>query len=344
MAGNSPDDDRRTVVPLRPAGGGHVTDRGAGRHPGGERLAVEPAAGLAAELEEAAARALAEFERHLDRAALSAHTVRAYRRGCRAFTAWLAEHAPDHPDAFADVVGADAAVKAWRRSLLEARASVATVNQARAAVGLLYELAGLRLTVKPLRVPPPGEPDALTDRQAGAVERAAKRRGARDAAIVAVLLYSGARVEECARLQVEDVPVTARTGDVRLHGKGDQVRTVPLPAPARAALLDGSPSAAAPTGRCGPDSADPSPSPASPRWCSRSATRPGSRGCGRTPSGTPTPPGCAAAAPTPPRCSTCSGTPPWPPAAATSAPAPPRSRAWSSTSSASDAAGMWCAG
>ncbi|GAA2128830.1 hypothetical protein GCM10009727_19760 [Actinomadura napierensis] len=32
--------------------------------------------------------------------------------------------------------------------------------------------------------------------------------------------------------------MTARTGGARLHGKGDQVRAVPLPAPARTALLD----------------------------------------------------------------------------------------------------------
>ncbi|XVQ06622.1 hypothetical protein ACQP1W_28670 [Spirillospora sp. CA-255316] len=39
-----------------------------------------------------------------------------------------------------------------------------------------------------------------------------------------------------ARLQPRDVAVSARTGTVRLHGKGDQVRTVPLPAPARNAV------------------------------------------------------------------------------------------------------------
>lgn len=57
--------------------------------------------------------------------------------------------------------------------------------------------------------------------------------GPRDAAIIAVLLYSGARAEECARLDAQDVPVTARTGKARLHGKGDEVRTVPLPAAGR---------------------------------------------------------------------------------------------------------------
>lgn len=234
MGGNSRTGPGGEVVALRPDAEPYTTAAGAAAAASGE-LSAAAAAGAAA----SAGRALVDVERHLDRAALSAHTVRAYRRACRAFTAWLAERGAElHPDAFADVIGADAAVSAWRRSRLDARASVATVNQERAAVALMYELAGLRLGVKALRVAPPGEPDALEERQAGAVERAAARRGARDRAIVAVLLYSGARVEECARLRVEDVAVTARTGTVRLHGKRDQVRTVPIPAPARAALLD----------------------------------------------------------------------------------------------------------
>lgn len=113
------------------------------------------------------------------------------------------------------------------------KAAPATINQALAAVTLLYAQAGLRIDVKRARVPKPGEPDALTPAEQGAVERASLRRGARDAAILAVLLYSGAREEECARLEVEDIAITARTGTIRLHGKGDQVRTIPLPKAAR---------------------------------------------------------------------------------------------------------------
>jgi site-specific recombinase XerD len=48
-----------------------------------------------------------------------------------------------------------------------------------------------------------------------------------------VLLDTGARVEECARLEVEDFAITARTGEVRLHGKGDEVRYAPLARRAR---------------------------------------------------------------------------------------------------------------
>lgn len=65
------------------------------------------------------------------------------------------------------------------------------------------------------------------------MQRAADRRGPRDTAIIAMLLYTGARVEECGRLEDEDLAITARTGEVRLAGKGDQVRTVPIPKPAR---------------------------------------------------------------------------------------------------------------
>ncbi|MFI7438283.1 tyrosine-type recombinase/integrase [Micromonospora haikouensis] len=178
--------------------------------------------------------ALAALHRHLDRCALAANTTKAYRARARAYATWLGQHAGEHPDAFVDQVGAEAAVTAWRRHLITAKASPSTVNQALAAVDLLYEVgAGLRLKVKRARVPRPGEPKALTPKEQGAVERAADRRALRDAAIIAVLLYTGARAEECARLDVDDLALTARTGTVRLHGKGDEVRHVPVPASAR---------------------------------------------------------------------------------------------------------------
>jgi integrase len=81
--------------------------------------------------------------------------------------------------------------------MLAARSSPATVNQALAAVTLMYEQVGLRIAVKRVRIPRPGEPDALTRPQEAALRRAAARRGPRDAAIIGVLLNTGARVEEC---------------------------------------------------------------------------------------------------------------------------------------------------
>lgn len=110
--------------------------------------------------------ALAALHRHLDRCALAANTTKAYRACARAYAAWLAQHAGEHPDAFVDQVGAEAAVTAWRRHLIATKASPSTVNQALAATDLLYEVgAGLRLKVKRARVPRPGEPEALTPKE-----------------------------------------------------------------------------------------------------------------------------------------------------------------------------------
>jgi hypothetical protein len=83
--------------------------------------------------------ALSAVHRHLDRCKLAPNTVKAYKRQARAYLAWLTEHAADHPDAVADVVGAEAAVTAWRRHLITGRAKPATVNQALAAVTLMYD-------------------------------------------------------------------------------------------------------------------------------------------------------------------------------------------------------------
>jgi len=166
----------------------------------------------------AAREALAAVSRHLDRCKLAARTVRAYKRQSAAYADWLAAHAADHGDAFTDLVGAEGAVTAWKRDLITARSSPATVNQALAAVTLMYQQTGLRIAVKRVRIPRPGEPDALTRQQEAALRRAAARRGPRDAAIIAVLLDTGARVEECARLDAGDFAITARTGEVRLHG------------------------------------------------------------------------------------------------------------------------------
>lgn len=185
--------------------------------------------------QDVAQRALATLLRHLDRSDLKPHTVRAYSRQATGYADWLARNPGLHPDAFVDAVGAEAAVGGWKRHLLaDSKVGPSTINQAIAAVTLMYQCGShIRIKVKRARVPKPGAPDALTVAQAGMVQRVADRRNPRDAAIIALLFGTGARVEECARLDVEDVPITARTGSVRLLGKGDQTRINPLPVAAR---------------------------------------------------------------------------------------------------------------
>lgn len=178
--------------------------------------------------------ALSAIGRHLDRCALSPHTVRAYKRQCATYVDWLSSHSAEHPDAFQDVVGAEAEVTAWRRHLLhKEKVAAATLNQGLTAVALMYEnAANMKIAVKMTRVQR-SKAQALSKAEQGALERASLRSGTRDAAIIAVLLYTGIRVEECARLDLEDIAITAKTGRLKVLGKGDQPRTVPIPATAR---------------------------------------------------------------------------------------------------------------
>jgi integrase/recombinase XerC len=67
-----------------------------------------------------------------------------------------------------------------------------------------------------------------------AVERAAS---CRDRAIALLLFYTGIRIGECVALDIEDVPLSARRGQVIVRtGKGDHYREVPLNAQVRPVL------------------------------------------------------------------------------------------------------------
>ncbi len=81
-------------------------------------------------------------------------------------------------------------------------------------------------------------PRALGRREQIELLRAVERRGsARDAAIAAVLSYTAVRVSECAALDVQDVSLTARTGEVVVReAKRDEYRRVPLNRAAREAV------------------------------------------------------------------------------------------------------------
>jgi site-specific recombinase XerD len=181
-----------------------------------------------------AADALAALDRHLGRCKLADNTVTAYRRQAAAYVDWLAGRA--HPDAFADDIGAEGAVTAWRRELLAGGAKPSSVNQALAAVTLMYELCRIRIKVKRARVGRPGAPEALNRTEEATLRREAQRRGARDFAIVSLMLGCGARIEEVARLAVDDIAFSERSGSVRLFGKGDEVREVPVDKPGRDAV------------------------------------------------------------------------------------------------------------
>lgn len=182
--------------------------------------------------------ALSAFLGHLGNCALAWNTTEAYRRQAGFYVAFLGGfHGAD--EAFTDAVGAAAAVTAWKRHLLELGRRPASINQAMAAVELMYEVAcHFEVKAKRVRVEPLGEPQALTPAEEGRLRRNADRAGKRDAAIIWLFLDTGARREELSRLRLPDVALSKNTGRVRLLGKGDQVRYIKLSTESRRRLRE----------------------------------------------------------------------------------------------------------
>ena len=153
------------------------------------------------------------------------------------YLSWLAASTDDqHIAALAEEHARDYAVRDYRRHLLTKRqASPATAKLALVAIDSFYAWLGLgapdvaRGAVGRRRT----APRALDQDQQRRLLRAAERRGVRDHALVALALDTGLRESELASLDDADVPITPRTGQARVLGKGDQLREVPLPARTR---------------------------------------------------------------------------------------------------------------
>ncbi len=180
---------------------------------------------------------LVGYEEWLDRQALSSASRRAYLRAVRAFVAFLA--AGDvRGDPLGDRLAGAHALRDFKRGRLHARAAPATVNLELAAIDTLYRSRGIEPPVVERLELPSLAPRALACREQIELLRAVERRGsARDAAIAAVLSYTAVRVSECAALDLEDVSLTARTGEVVVRqAKRDEYRRVPLNRAAREAV------------------------------------------------------------------------------------------------------------
>ena len=201
---------------------------------------------------------LAAYDDHLAGRFTSAHTRRAYSGDLRSLDAYLVEAGVPTLDAvtlahlrgwLGTLAGHHAA-----RTTLQRRASAATISRAEAAA--LLESA----------VAVADEASHLSDTPHGAAQAAV---AVRDAALLELLYATGIRVSELCGLDRRDIDDARQA--VRVLGKGDKQRAVPMGRPA-ARALEG-PRTSVPTGCAMP-------------W----------------------PPTCSKAAPTCGRCRNCSGT------------------------------------
>lgn len=169
----------------------------------------------------------------------SAHTVRAYLRDLADFAAWFEQTSGSQFDPAA-VTSLD--VREYRRSLLNRRASPATINRRLAALTTFFRW----INDKGLAPDNPAAgvtgvdkvklaPKWLTRPEQNALIRQVRKKGRlRDMALVSLLLQTGLRVSELCDLAIGDIQLSDRKGSVRVRaGKGEKERSIPLNAEAR---------------------------------------------------------------------------------------------------------------
>ena len=162
-------------------------------------------------------------------------TRRAYQIDLRDFMGFVGIAQPDE---FRTV--ARAHVLAWRKHLEGRQLSGATIRRKLAALSSLFDylceknavslnpVAGVK---RPRGNSNEGKTPALGDRQARALLDAPDPetlKGKRDRAMIAVLLYQGLRREELCLLKVRDIHDRRGVPHLRIHGKGQKIRFLPL--------------------------------------------------------------------------------------------------------------------
>lgn len=173
-------------------------------------------------------------------AALAERTKDTYTERVDDFLRWLSASPDDqHTAALVEPRARDWAVRDYRRHLLtERKAAESTARLALVAIESFYTWLGLGAPDAPKVAATRRRtaPRALGEADQRRLLRLAEARGARDHALVALAVDTGLREAELAALDTDDVVVTARTGRVRVVGKGTRGRAVPLPVRTRALI------------------------------------------------------------------------------------------------------------
>ncbi|MTE23196.1 site-specific tyrosine recombinase XerD [Microbacterium sp. ZXX196] len=186
-------------------------------------------------------RAVDAYLRHISiERGLSDHTVAAYRRDLGAYAAWLAERGIDDVDA---VTPARVSEFAEERAVAVPPPAASSLARLQSSVRGLHRFLvreGNAEADPTARLAPPRQPQrlpkALTIDEVERLLHAPSGEdpiGIRDRALLELLYATGARVSEAISLDVDDLAA----GDVlRLRGKGDKERIVPVGSFARDAV------------------------------------------------------------------------------------------------------------
>lgn len=183
--------------------------------------------------------AFAAYQQWLTQQPLAVLTRRAYRLHVGQYCAYLGTRSPETGDPLRDPFASTYAVRDYKIHLKTVcKMKPTSVNLSLAAVDHFARFLGLERPAVEREDLVQAAPRALEKEEQVAFLRAVERcASARDRALAHLLFYTALRIGECAALNLEDVPLSARKGKVIVRsGKGDTYREVPLNAEARASL------------------------------------------------------------------------------------------------------------
>lgn len=174
----------------------------------------------------------------LKRQPLSAHSRRAYRSRLNHFLVFLGTSETEFGDVFTNPNDRDFAVREYKTQMKRSyKLRPATVNTTLAAIDHFYGFLGLGQAKIKREDLPQLAPRALEVEEQKQFIRVIASCKPKQQAIGLLLLYTGIRVSECAALDMDDVSVSQRKGQIVVRdGKNSNYRTVPLNAVAREAM------------------------------------------------------------------------------------------------------------
>lgn len=169
------------------------------------------------------------YTEYLNRLPVSPHTKRNYRLRVRQYLEWL-EVSVDGEKALQSPVDRDFAVRDYRAKLLLSGAKPATVNAYLAALDNFYGFLGMGAAKVRRQELPNEAPKALVGEDLRRVIKAIARcASVRNKTIALMLLHTGLRISELAALNVGDIFVTARKGEIVVRcGKNQKHRRIPM--------------------------------------------------------------------------------------------------------------------
>lgn len=182
---------------------------------------------------------LTAYAAWLNRQPLAANTRRAYKGRVSQYCKYLATIVADDEAPLHSPQARDYAVRDYKSYLKTVdRVSPRSVNLTLAAIDNFYRFLGLDSPHVRREDLPQEAPLALELAQQKRFLRAVERcDSVRDKALALLLFYTGLRLGECAALDVDDIPISARKGKVIVRtGKGDTYREIPLNTEVREAI------------------------------------------------------------------------------------------------------------